>query len=57
MSVTVTAGDKSLPLCSYPTYPRYNGGRLAQRARTNAPDEAQQADEQKSGQDRRHQKS
>ena len=26
MSVTVTAGDKSLPLCSYPTYPRYRGG-------------------------------
>ena len=26
MSVTVTAGEKSLPLCSYPTYPRYTGG-------------------------------
>jgi feruloyl esterase len=26
MSVTVTAGDKSLPLCSYPAYPRYRGG-------------------------------
>ena len=26
MSVTVTAGDKSLPLCSYPTYPRYRTG-------------------------------
>ena len=26
MSVTVTAGEKSLPLCSYPTYPRYKGG-------------------------------
>ena len=26
MSVTVTAGDKSLPLCSYPTYPRYKSG-------------------------------
>ena len=26
MSVTVTAGDKSLPLCSYPTYPRYKTG-------------------------------
>jgi feruloyl esterase len=25
-SVIVTAGDKSLPLCSYPTYPRYQGG-------------------------------
>ena len=26
MSVTLTAGEKSLPLCSYPTYPRYRGG-------------------------------
>ena len=26
MSVTVTAGEKSLPLCSYPTYPRYQTG-------------------------------
>ncbi|MEO8256630.1 MAG: tannase/feruloyl esterase family alpha/beta hydrolase [Acidobacteriota bacterium] len=26
MSVTVTAGDRSLPLCSYPSYPRYTGG-------------------------------
>jgi feruloyl esterase len=26
MSVTVTAGEKSLPLCSYPAYPRYKGG-------------------------------
>jgi hypothetical protein len=26
MSVTVNAGDKSLPLCSYPTYPRYKSG-------------------------------
>ncbi len=26
MSVTVTAGEKSLPLCSYPSYPRYAGG-------------------------------
>jgi len=26
MSVTVTAGEKSLPLCSYPTYPRYSSG-------------------------------
>jgi hypothetical protein len=26
MSVTVTAGDRSLPLCSYPAYPRYRGG-------------------------------
>jgi feruloyl esterase len=26
MSVIVTAGEKSLPLCSYPTYPRYRSG-------------------------------
>jgi feruloyl esterase len=26
MSVTAAAGEKSLPLCSYPTYPRYTGG-------------------------------
>ena len=26
MSTTVTAGGKSLPLCSYPTYPRYVTG-------------------------------
>jgi feruloyl esterase len=26
MAVTVTSADKSLPLCSYPTYPRYRGG-------------------------------
>jgi len=26
MSVTVTAGERSLPLCSYPTYPRYRRG-------------------------------
>jgi hypothetical protein len=26
MSVTVTAGDRSLPMCSYPTYPKYTGG-------------------------------
>jgi feruloyl esterase len=26
MSVVVTAGEKSLPLCSYPSYPRYKGG-------------------------------
>jgi feruloyl esterase len=25
MSVTVTAGERSLPLCSYPAYPRYRG--------------------------------
>jgi hypothetical protein len=26
MSVAVTAGEKSLPLCSYPAYPRYKSG-------------------------------
>jgi feruloyl esterase len=26
MSVVVTAGDRSLPLCSYPSYPRYASG-------------------------------
>jgi hypothetical protein len=26
MAVTVTAGEKSLPLCSYPTFPRYKSG-------------------------------
>jgi TRAP-type uncharacterized transport system fused permease subunit len=26
MSVTVTTGEKSLPLCSYPTYPRFKSG-------------------------------
>ena len=26
MSLVVTAGERSLPLCSYPTYPRYVGG-------------------------------
>lgn len=26
MSVTVTAGERSLPLCSYPSYPRYRSG-------------------------------
>ena len=29
MSVTVTAGEKSLPLCSYPSYPHYRGGSAA----------------------------
>ena len=32
MSVTVTAGEKSLPLCSYPSYPRYRGGDAASAA-------------------------
>jgi Tannase and feruloyl esterase len=26
MSVTVTTGDRSLPLCSYPSYPRFRTG-------------------------------
>jgi feruloyl esterase len=26
MAATVTAGQKSLPLCSYPAYPRYRTG-------------------------------
>jgi hypothetical protein len=25
-SVTVTAGDRSLPMCSYPAYPKYTSG-------------------------------
>ena len=25
-SVTVTAGDRSLPMCSYPEYPKYVSG-------------------------------
>ena len=29
---TLTAGDKSLPLCSYPAYPRYTGGSLVAAA-------------------------
>lgn len=32
MSVTVTAGEKSLPLCSYPTYPKYQTGPAADAA-------------------------
>src|SRR5436190_23893242 len=32
MSVPVTAGEKSLPLCSYPTYPKYQGGSPAAAA-------------------------
>jgi hypothetical protein len=31
-SVTVTAGEKSLPLCSYPAYPRYRAGNPAAAA-------------------------
>jgi feruloyl esterase len=26
MSVTVTGGNRSLPMCSYPAYPKYEGG-------------------------------
>jgi feruloyl esterase len=29
MSVTVTAGERSLPLCSYPSYPRFREGDVA----------------------------
>ena len=32
MSITVTAGEKSLPLCSYPTYPKYVGGPATSRS-------------------------
>jgi feruloyl esterase len=32
MSVTVTAGERSLPLCSYPAYPRYVSGDRATAA-------------------------
>ena len=32
MSETVTAGERSLPLCSYPTYPKYNAGPVTQAA-------------------------
>lgn len=28
-SVTVTAGERSLPMCSYPEYPKYSGGAAA----------------------------
>jgi len=30
--VTVTAGEKSLPLCSYPAYPKYQTGSPAAAA-------------------------
>jgi hypothetical protein len=29
-AVTMTAGDQSLPLCSYPAYPKYTGGAVMQ---------------------------
>ena len=32
LEVTVTAGAKSLPLCSYPTYPHYTSGDSAAAA-------------------------
>jgi len=32
LSETVTAGDQSLPLCSYPMYPKYTGGSAAAAA-------------------------
>lgn len=28
-SITVTAGDKSMPMCSYPMYPKFSGGSFA----------------------------
>jgi feruloyl esterase len=31
-SVTVTAGDRTMPLCSYPTYPKYIGGAASEAA-------------------------
>ena len=32
MSVTVTAGERSLPLCSYPAYPKYVSGAVTSAA-------------------------
>ena len=32
MSVVVTAGERTLPLCSYPTYPRYASGPITSAA-------------------------
>ncbi len=31
-SVTVTAGERSMPMCSYPEYPKYSGGPAASAA-------------------------
>ena len=28
LSVTVTGGNRSLPMCSYPAYPKYKGGQV-----------------------------
>jgi hypothetical protein len=27
-SIKVSAGDRSLPMCSYPEYPKYNKGQV-----------------------------
>ena len=35
-SMTVTAGDRSMPMCSYPTYPKYVSGPPTAAARTRA---------------------
>ena len=35
-SITVTAGDRSLPMCSYPEYPKYNKGPAKARSPTPA---------------------
>jgi hypothetical protein len=32
LSLTVTGGDRSMPLCSYPSYPKYTGGPAAAAA-------------------------
>jgi hypothetical protein len=32
MAVTVAAGDRSLPMCTYPTYPKYVGGPTGEAA-------------------------
>jgi len=32
MAVTVTAGDRSLPMCTYPNYPKYIGGSTGEAA-------------------------
>jgi hypothetical protein len=34
--VVVTAGERSLPLCSYPTYPKYVSGDSGRRRHTSA---------------------
>ena len=41
MSLTVTGGDRSMPLCSYPSYPKYTGGPPAAAASYTCVAEAQ----------------